>query len=308
MGQVPSIPSPGPRVECLYERLTDELVVHVFSYLPMRDICLIIPQVNHRFKKLSENDKIWKRLYLRRFKSVYIDETCRRFKYLFMLEILDGRKSSGHLVKKKQSSSCACELGTTSQPQEIRFATDSSSRDFLHQGAKLVILGDVCTGKTSILIRLVKGHFVPYHEATIGASFLTKQMVLDDVPVKFEIWDTAGSERYYSLAPMYYRGAVAALCVYDITAEETFDRALKWISEVEQNVDPKPIVALIGNKLDLEKSKRLVSKEKAAAYAKEAGLLFMETSAKTGEGITEIFLQIAKDLIQKANAEDKLRG
>jgi len=167
----------------------------------------------------------------------------------------------------------------------------------------LVILGDVNTGKTSILIRLVKGHFIAYHEATIGASFLSKQLIVEDVPVKFEIWDTAGSERYYSLAPMYYRGALAAIVVYDITNDETFERAQKWVAEVDQ-IQPKPIIALLGNKLDLEKS-RTVKKTTAMEYAKKNNLLFIETSAKNGEGIIEIFVQVDKQLINNAEKEDK---
>jgi len=178
-----------------------------------------------------------------------------------------------------------------------------SARDILHQGAKLVILGDVSTGKTSILVRLVKGQFISYHDATIGASFLTKQLIVNDTPVKFEIWDTAGSERYYSLAPMYYRGAVAAIVVYDITHEESYERAIKWVSEVDE-LEPKPIIALIGNKSDLTKT-RTVKKSEASTYAAENKLLFSETSAKTGGGVVEIFVQIAKLLIAKADNEDK---
>lgn len=83
---------------------------------------------------------------------------------------------------------------------------------------KLVLLGESAVGKSSLVLRFVKGQFHEFQEATIGAAFLTQTVCLDDTTVKFEIWDTAGQERYHSLAPMYYRGAQAAIVVYDITS------------------------------------------------------------------------------------------
>uniref|UniRef100_A0A6I8N1J8 RAB5B, member RAS onco family n=1 Tax=Ornithorhynchus anatinus TaxID=9258 RepID=A0A6I8N1J8_ORNAN len=85
---------------------------------------------------------------------------------------------------------------------------------------KLVLLGESAVGKSSVVLRFVKGQFHEYQESTIGAAFLTQSVCLDDTTVKFEIWDTAGQERYHSLAPMYYRGAQAAIVVYDITNQE----------------------------------------------------------------------------------------
>uniref|UniRef100_A0A8C6V967 RAB5B, member RAS onco family n=2 Tax=Elapidae TaxID=8602 RepID=A0A8C6V967_NAJNA len=85
---------------------------------------------------------------------------------------------------------------------------------------KLVLLGESAVGKSSLVLRFVKGQFHEYQESTIGAAFLTQSVCLDDTTVKFEIWDTAGQERYHSLAPMYYRGAQAAIVVYDITNQE----------------------------------------------------------------------------------------
>ncbi|XP_071326217.1 RAB5A, member RAS oncogene family, b isoform X2 [Trachinotus anak] len=85
---------------------------------------------------------------------------------------------------------------------------------------KLVLLGESAVGKSSLVLRFVKGQFHEFQESTIGAAFLTQTVCLDDTTVKFEIWDTAGQERYHSLAPMYYRGAQAAIVVYDITNED----------------------------------------------------------------------------------------
>lgn len=160
---------------------------------------------------------------------------------------------------------------------------------------KLVLLGESAVGKSSLVLRFVKGQFHDYQESTIGAAFLTQTVNVDDATVKFEIWDTAGQERYHSLAPMYYRGAQAAIVVYDITSQDTFARAKSWVKELQRQANPNIVIALAGNKSDLSQS-RNVESEDATAYAEEANLLFMETSAKTAVNVNEIFLAIAKKL------------
>ncbi|XP_003387703.1 PREDICTED: ras-related protein Rab-5C-like [Amphimedon queenslandica] len=160
---------------------------------------------------------------------------------------------------------------------------------------KLVLLGESAVGKSSLVLRFVKGQFHEYQESTIGAAFLTQTVNLDDTTVKFEIWDTAGQERYHSLAPMYYRGAQAAIVVYDITNQDTFARAKNWVKELQRQASPNIVIALAGNKADLA-SKRMVEYDDAQAYAEENSLLFMETSAKTAMNVNEIFLAIAKKL------------
>ncbi|XP_052757818.1 ras-related protein Rab-5B isoform X2 [Galleria mellonella] len=158
---------------------------------------------------------------------------------------------------------------------------------------KLVLLGESAVGKSSLVLRFVKGQFHEYQESTIGAAFLTQTVCLDDITVKFEIWDTAGQERYHSLAPMYYRGAQAAIVVYDITNQDTFGRAKNWVKELQRQASPSIVIALAGNKSDLA-AKRMVEFEEAQAYADENGLLFMETSAKTAMNVNDIFLAIDK--------------
>jgi len=118
---------------------------------------------------------------------------------------------------------------------------------------------------------------------------------LNDTTVKFEIWDTAGQERYHSLAPMYYRGAQAAIVVFDITNSESFDKANQWVSELQHQGSPNIVIALAGNKSDLA-NKRNVPTTSAQSYAEENGCLFMETSAKTNLNVTELFVAIAKKL------------
>ncbi|CAF0739680.1 unnamed protein product [Brachionus calyciflorus] len=160
---------------------------------------------------------------------------------------------------------------------------------------KLVLLGESSVGKSSLVLRFVKGQFHEFQESTIGAAFLTQTVQIDDTTVKFEIWDTAGQERYHSLAPMYYRGAQAAIVVYDISNKESFHKAQTWVKELQRQASPNIVIALAGNKLDLA-NKRAVSYEEAKQYADEHSLLFMETSAKTAANVMDIFTSIAKKL------------
>merc|ERR1712010_423867 len=117
---------------------------------------------------------------------------------------------------------------------------------------KLVLLGDSAVGKSSLVLRFVRGQFFEYQESTIGAAFLTQNVSLNDYTVKFEIWDTAGQEKYHSLAPMYYRGAAAAIVVYDITRKATFQTLKNWVKELRQLGPENIVIAIAGNKCDLE--------------------------------------------------------
>ncbi|KAJ3201880.1 hypothetical protein HK099_002065 [Clydaea vesicula] len=160
---------------------------------------------------------------------------------------------------------------------------------------KLVLLGEAAVGKSSLVLRFVNNEFIDNKEPTIGAAFLTQKCKLLDKIIKFEIWDTAGQERFHSLAPMYYRNAQAAVVAYDITKAASLDKAKSWVKELQRQANPNIIIALVGNKLDLE-DQRQVPKEEAQLFANEAGLLFTEASAKSGEFVMEVFTEIAKKI------------
>nr|XP_018682637.1 PREDICTED: ras-related protein RHN1 isoform X2 [Musa acuminata subsp. malaccensis] len=138
-------------------------------------------------------------------------------------------------------------------------------------------------------------------ESTIGAAFFSQVLSLNEGIVKFDIWDTAGQERYRSLVPMYYHGAAAAIIVYDISNMDSYVRAKKWVRELQRQGNPYLILALVGNKIDLE-AKRKVESEEGLQYAQENGLFFIETSAKTAENINELFYEIGKLLSHHLNA------
>jgi len=166
--------------------------------------------------------------------------------------------------------------------------------------AKIVLLGDTGVGKTSIALRFTQDTFNSRTNPTIGASFLMKNMVIDEKKIKLQIWDTAGQERFRSLAPMYYRGASAALLVYDITSATSFNKVKEWVNELKLNVPEDIILVVVGNKADREKYRQLKS-EQGLEYASSVGASFTETSAKSKQGIDEVFNEIAKRLIASQN-------
>mmetsp|Transcript_15254 Transcript_15254/g.17291 ORF Transcript_15254/g.17291 Transcript_15254/m.17291 type:complete len:196 (-) Transcript_15254:238-825(-) len=160
---------------------------------------------------------------------------------------------------------------------------------------KLVMLGETAVGKSSLVLRFTRDRFLDFQESTIGAAFATQSVIVNGNTIKFEIWDTAGQERYHSLAPMYYRGAKAAVVVYDITSKTSFERAKAWVVELQQAGGTSMVVALAGNKTDLA-MQREVTPDEAQQYATANSLLFMETSAKSNYNVTELFATVAKHL------------
>ena len=172
---------------------------------------------------------------------------------------------------------------------------------------KMVLLGDTSVGKTCIVRRLVRDQFLEFQEPTIGSAFTTKTIFTDTHPVNFEIWDTAGQERYRSLAPMYYRGAKVALVIYDITNDDSLYGAKSWVQELKARGDPDLIIAIVGNKTDMNASRK-ISYEEVRGYAIENEISFYESSAKTNINIQEMFVDIAKKIPYIEIAENTMES
>ena len=144
---------------------------------------------------------------------------------------------------------------------------------------KVVLIGDSGVGKSNLLMRYTKGDFNIESKTTIGVEFATKTIkTQSNNVIKAQIWDTAGQERYRAITNAYYRGAVGALLVYDVTSMKSFMHVSDWLKELKQFADTNIVILLVGNKTDL-KDKREVKKEEAAAYADTHHLAFIETSA-----------------------------
>merc|ERR1711934_1306199 len=161
---------------------------------------------------------------------------------------------------------------------------------------KVVLLGDMGVGKSSIALRLVHNQFNANSVTTVGAVCWTKSVTTPNGPVKLQLWDTAGQERYHALAPLYYRGAAVAVVVYDITRRETFTTLKDWVRELKMQGPSNILIAIVGNKADLA-DKRDVETAQGQGFAKEINGIFAETSAKDHEGgINTLFTRIGENL------------
>ncbi|KAK1350613.1 RAB GTPase-like [Heracleum sosnowskyi] len=160
---------------------------------------------------------------------------------------------------------------------------------------KIVLIGDSAVGKSQLLSRFAKNEFSVDSKATIGVEFQTKTLVLDKKTVKAQIWDTAGQERYRSVTSAYYRGAVGAMLVYDMTKRQSFDHVAGWLDELRAHADKNIVIMLIGNKCDLG-SLRAVPTEDAQELAEREELCFMETSALEATNVETAFLTVLTEI------------
>lgn len=165
---------------------------------------------------------------------------------------------------------------------------------------KVVLLGDASVGKSSLVNRLVQNTFSESLPSTVGAAYQAITMKTDekDTIVKLEIWDTAGQERYRSLAPMYYRGAQAAVIVFDLTNEASLNSAGVWIDELKTKGDDKMTVAVVGNKFDRTSDITVAQSAAEEFVASQGASFYMECSAKTGHNVFKIFETLANTTIK----------
>ncbi|XP_062108087.1 ras-related protein RABA5e [Humulus lupulus] len=169
---------------------------------------------------------------------------------------------------------------------------DESGEEYLF---KIVIIGDSAVGKSNLLSRYARNEFNMHSKATIGVEFQTQSMDIDGKEVKAQIWDTAGQERFRAVTSAYYRGAVGALVVYDITRRTTFDSIGRWLDELKTHSDTTVARMLVGNKSDLENI-RDVSVEEGKNLAEAEGLFFMETSALDSTNVRKAFELVIREI------------
>ncbi|TKW23425.1 hypothetical protein SEVIR_4G291200v4 [Setaria viridis] len=160
---------------------------------------------------------------------------------------------------------------------------------------KIVVIGDSAVGKTQLLGRFTRDEFFLDSKSTIGIEFQTRTVDIARRRVKAQIWDTAGQERYRAVTTAYYRGALGAVLVYDVTRRRTFDHAARWVDELRAHADKSIVVMLVGNKADLAAG-RAVAADEAAAFAEEQGLFFSEASALSGENVERAFLRLLEEI------------
>ncbi len=158
---------------------------------------------------------------------------------------------------------------------------------------KYIIIGDTGVGKSCLLLQFTDKRFQPVHDLTIGVEFGSRMVNVNNDIVKLQIWDTAGQESFRSITRSYYRGAAGALLVYDVTRRETFTHLNHWLQEARHNSSSNMVFMLVGNKCDMD-HRRKVSAEEGARFAAENNMIFIETSAKTAEGVEQAFIRTAE--------------
>ncbi|KAH0451228.1 hypothetical protein IEQ34_018527 [Dendrobium chrysotoxum] len=160
---------------------------------------------------------------------------------------------------------------------------------------KVVLIGDSGVGKSNILSRFTRNEFCLESKSTIGVEFATRTLQVEGRIIKAQIWDTAGQERYRAITSAYYRGALGALLVYDVTKPTSFENISRWLKELRDHADSNIVIMLVGNKTDL-KHLRAVASEDAQSFAEKEGLSFIETSALEAINVEKAFQMILGEI------------
>lgn len=176
--------------------------------------------------------------------------------------------------------------------QQTKMARVDEEYDYLF---KVVLIGDSGVGKSNLLSRFTRNEFNLESKSTIGVEFATKSIQAEGKTIKAQIWDTAGQERYRAITSAYYRGAVGALLVYDISKHSTFENVERWLKELRDHAESNIVVMLVGNKSDL-RHLRAVETDEAMAFAEQHNLAFIETSALDASGVDTAFQRILTEI------------
>ena len=163
---------------------------------------------------------------------------------------------------------------------------------------RFIIVGDMAVGKSCLLLQFTDHKFKHQHELTIGVEFGGKTIEVKNKKIKIQIWDTAGQEAFQAITRTYYKGAIGAFIVYDITSRDSFKHVTKWLNEIKENGSKDICCILIGNKKDLE-DQRAVKYEEGKELAAQNNILFLETSAKTAENEQETFIMLTEQILEQ---------
>ncbi|EEQ33991.1 GTP-binding protein ypt3 [Microsporum canis CBS 113480] len=161
----------------------------------------------------------------------------------------------------------------------------------------VVLIGDSGVGKSNLLSRFTRNEFNLDSKSTIGVEFATRSIQVDSKTIKSQIWDTAGQERYRAITSAYYRGAVGALLVYDVSKHQTYENVTRWLKELRDHADSNIVIMLVGNKSDL-RHLRAVPTDEAKQFASENNLSFIETSALDASNVELAFQNILTEIFR----------
>ncbi|CAG9764024.1 unnamed protein product [Ceutorhynchus assimilis] len=185
-------------------------------------------------------------------------------------------------------------MSSTRNPATLMAIPKEETFDFLF---KIVLIGDCGTGKTCVVQRFKNGTFIERHGNTIGVDFSMKTVTVDGKEVKLQIWDTAGQERFRTITQSYYRSANGVIIVYDITKRSSFLSVARWVEEVRRYSGNSVLLALVGNKADLESCREVEFEEAEALSQYMPEVLFvLEASAKDNSNVEEAFMCLATEL------------
>ena len=167
---------------------------------------------------------------------------------------------------------------------------------------RIVIIGNASVGKTALLNQLIDHSFHEFEQSTIGANYQLYAASIDGTRVEVQIWDTAGQEKFKSLGPIYYRNSLGAAVVFDVTNRKTFDDLSEWITAFTEVAGTDTSIVIVANKIDAVE-KQQIEFDEIRDWAESKGYLLFLTSAKTGEGVEQLFYALAKDILLNRSAK-----